>query len=475
MHGRLLAAGEAPPTPATAPRSEPPTRTTPRSSRRRATADLVEREDELAAVDGALDRVLARSGGVVLFEGPAGVGKTRLLQELRRGAVQRDAAGARGRAKRVEREFGFGVVRQLLEPVGEEQMQGAAAGARAVRPSRASATGRSRSSMGCFGWSATRPRPAAGAVRRRPAVERPGLAAVHGVPGPADRRAARGCRRDRPHGRAGRRRGLLAELAQEPATVALSPRSVDDARHRAPDRGGPGESRPGVLKAAEQVTAGNPLLLGQLLMSSPRGRCRRRPATSPLSARSGHGPRPGPFRCGCGGCPRPRARSHGAVAVLGEQRGPGADRDGRHRRADGGPGGPGAGQSGDPSRRRVARVRAPADPRCRVCGAPATGASAGARARRAVARRFGASPSALPPSCCSRPPPDPWVVTALREAAHLGPEARRPRRAMRLLERAQAEPPPPEQRAALAFELGGSAAYLRGPAGVEPLRRPTPA
>ena len=35
----------------------------------------------------------------------------------------------------------------------------------------------------------------------------------------------------------------------------------------------------------------------------------------------------------------------------------------------------------------------------------------------------------------------------------------------------QAEPPPPEQRAALAFELGGSAAYLRGPAGVEPLRR----
>ena len=41
---------------------------------------------------------------------------------------------------------------------------------------------------------------------------------------------------------------------------------------------------------------------------------------------------------------------------------------------------------------------------------------------------------------------------------------------MRLLERAQAEPPPPDQQAALAFELGGSAAYVRGPAGVEPLR-----
>jgi tetratricopeptide (TPR) repeat protein len=42
---------------------------------------------------------------------------------------------------------------------------------------------------------------------------------------------------------------------------------------------------------------------------------------------------------------------------------------------------------------------------------------------------------------------------------------------MALLERAQAEPPPREQQAALALELGGSAAYLRGPAGVEPLRR----
>jgi hypothetical protein len=46
-----------------------------------------------------------------------------------------------------------------------------------------------------------------------------------------------------------------------------------------------------------------------------------------------------------------------------------------------------------------------------------------------------------------------------------------PDAAMRLLARAQAEPPPADQQAALAFELGGSAAYLRGPAGVEPLHR----
>lgn len=64
-----------------------------------------------------------------------------------------------------------------------------------------------------------------------------------------------------------------------------------------------------------------------------------------------------------------------------------------------------------------------------------------------------------------------WVVSRLREAADVAMRRGAPDVAMRLLERAQEEPPPDDQRAALAFELGGSAAYLRGPAGVEPLQR----
>ena len=66
---------------------------------------------------------------------------------------------------------------------------------------------------------------------------------------------------------------------------------------------------------------------------------------------------------------------------------------------------------------------------------------------------------------------DAWVVTRLREAAQLARRRGAPDAAMRLLERAQAEPPPAAERPALAFELGGNAAYVRGPAGVEPLER----
>ena len=79
-------------------RSAPPASAAP-AARRHAAAgalDLVERDDELRAVDAALARVAAGDGGVVLFEGPAGIGKTRLLDELRRRAEDQGLAGARG-------------------------------------------------------------------------------------------------------------------------------------------------------------------------------------------------------------------------------------------------------------------------------------------------------------------------------------------------------------------------------------------
>jgi DNA-binding CsgD family transcriptional regulator len=77
---------------------------------------LLEREVELGVLSAAVERV-AESAGLVLVEGAAGVGKTRLLAEA--GALAQ-AAGVRvlsARGTALEREFGFGVVRQLLEPV----------------------------------------------------------------------------------------------------------------------------------------------------------------------------------------------------------------------------------------------------------------------------------------------------------------------------------------------------------------------
>jgi DNA-binding CsgD family transcriptional regulator len=79
---------------------------------------LVEREGELAAIEGALERARSgSSGGALLIEGPAGIGKTALLGELgeRAKAAGMRVLGARG--SEMEREFGFGVVRQLFGSV----------------------------------------------------------------------------------------------------------------------------------------------------------------------------------------------------------------------------------------------------------------------------------------------------------------------------------------------------------------------
>jgi DNA-binding CsgD family transcriptional regulator len=79
-------------------------------------AALVERELELETVELLLAGAGAGSGGAVVFEGPAGIGKSSLL------AAARSAAGKRmrvlsARGGELERELPFGVVRQLLEPV----------------------------------------------------------------------------------------------------------------------------------------------------------------------------------------------------------------------------------------------------------------------------------------------------------------------------------------------------------------------
>jgi len=79
-------------------------------------AQLVERELELETVERLLAGARAGSGGGLVFEGPAGIGKSSLL------AATRTAAGAElrvlsARGGELERELPFGIVRQLLEPL----------------------------------------------------------------------------------------------------------------------------------------------------------------------------------------------------------------------------------------------------------------------------------------------------------------------------------------------------------------------
>jgi ATP/maltotriose-dependent transcriptional regulator MalT len=78
---------------------------------------LLERERELAEFDSLLDDVGEDRGRVLLIEGPAGIGKTQLLRALASRAKERAFHPLAARAGELERDFGFGVVRQLLETV----------------------------------------------------------------------------------------------------------------------------------------------------------------------------------------------------------------------------------------------------------------------------------------------------------------------------------------------------------------------
>jgi DNA-binding NarL/FixJ family response regulator len=79
--------------------------------------DLLEREDEIAALAGLLDDLEAGVSGLLVVEGPAGIGKSRLLGELRERARGQGVRVVAARGADLEKEFPFGVVRQLFEPV----------------------------------------------------------------------------------------------------------------------------------------------------------------------------------------------------------------------------------------------------------------------------------------------------------------------------------------------------------------------
>ncbi|NHC45689.1 BTAD domain-containing putative transcriptional regulator [Motilibacter aurantiacus] len=113
----LAAPGRPPSREPVAPVASWPPGQLPGSARRSASPreQLIERGRELALLDAALDDVLDGAGRLVVLEGPAGIGKTRLLTEARRRAADRGACVLLARGSELEREFAFGVARQLFE------------------------------------------------------------------------------------------------------------------------------------------------------------------------------------------------------------------------------------------------------------------------------------------------------------------------------------------------------------------------
>src|SRR5512134_1910444 len=87
------------------------------------TGQLLERSEELARIESALAAARSGRGTFVVVEGPAGMGKTALLAAARTAAADHGMRVLRSRGTELERDFAFGVVRQLFEPALAEASQ----------------------------------------------------------------------------------------------------------------------------------------------------------------------------------------------------------------------------------------------------------------------------------------------------------------------------------------------------------------
>jgi DNA-binding CsgD family transcriptional regulator len=97
---------------------------------------LVERETELEIIRAAVQSASAGAGRLVVIEGPAGIGKTRLLRAARESAGEADMHVLHARGAELEREFPYGLARQLFEQVladaGDEDRRALMSGAAKV-------------------------------------------------------------------------------------------------------------------------------------------------------------------------------------------------------------------------------------------------------------------------------------------------------------------------------------------------------
>ena len=239
-----------------------------------APSGLVERDAEVALLGRLAAEAAAGEGRTALIEGPAGLGKTRLLGELRKLA---EAGGARvlsARASDLERDYPFGVVRQLLEGVvldpasAERALAGAAAPARAVFEFSSSDQSGAFAALHGLYW-----------VCVNLAGERP-LAVVvddiHWADSPSLRFLAYLARRleglpvllaaTLRTGEPGTDLALMAEIAEDAATTSVRPGPLSAAAvaEVARMRLGPGADD-AFCAACHVTTGGNPLLLRQLL------------------------------------------------------------------------------------------------------------------------------------------------------------------------------------------------------------------
>jgi len=91
------------------------------------TGELLEREAELAALGEVLGAARAGRGGVAVVEGPAGIGKSRLLDAARASAAAAGMEVLRASGRELETEASFGVAVELFAPRSASPLDLAAA------------------------------------------------------------------------------------------------------------------------------------------------------------------------------------------------------------------------------------------------------------------------------------------------------------------------------------------------------------
>ena len=243
-----------------------------------ASTPLLERDRELASLEALVEGASEGAGRLAIVDGAAGIGKTRLLAEARRHAADAGFLVLSARGGELEREFAFGVVRQLFEPVvadaglGGELLDGAASSARAVFGTADPGNGRNGDvsfavlhglywltvnlSAGC---------PLQLAVDDLHWCDHPSLRFLAYLARRLEGLqvlAVCGLRPAEP----GVDTGLLRELAAEPVTVTLHPGALSAHSVAELVRARLGEPAHAAFTAAcHRATGGNPLLLDELL------------------------------------------------------------------------------------------------------------------------------------------------------------------------------------------------------------------
>jgi DNA-binding CsgD family transcriptional regulator len=437
-----------------------------------AAPDLLERENECAELEAGLKSAAAGAGRVVLIRGPAGIGKTRLLEELRCAGQRREVAILTARCGEIERDFAFGVVRQLFEP-------------RVARASDAE-------QEALFAGAAAPSAPLFGGRRRQVTVDTPSdttsstlhglywltahLAAARPVAVIVDdahvadaaslrwlaflaRRVA-----DLPalitlavrSGEAGAEAPPLAELGAEPTTQVIEPSPLTPAAVvELVRRVLPAEASPELAAACHRATGGNPFLLRELL-NELSARAIETAVSAEQVAALGPEAIARAVLVRLARLPPEAAEIAKALAVLGDRS------ELQHVAALASIDLETAEQAAD----ALAKAEIVSDERplrfvhpvVRAAVAEELPAGARAHAHACAARLLsaaGAEPHELAPHLTwAEPAADAWVVQTLRRAAEWARERGSPESACAYLARASREPPPHNERWALLLELG---------------------